>query len=201
MSACQGTPGAPAAPPPGAAVTAGARARASPPGRARAAGKGPGKAARFAAGGWGSEAWVRAKEADVDVIIVIGRILFVPLFLSSAVGHLTRTDSMAGYARSKGLPAANLAVVASGILFGLGALSVLLGVWPDLGALVIFLTLVPTAVLMHAFWREDDPQTRYLEQVQFLKDLSLAGAALALFGLFARYGDDVGLTVTGPLFG
>lgn len=137
----------------------------------------------------------------MDVVIFIGRILYVLLFLSSAAGHLTKTETMVGYACSKGLPAAKLAVIASGVLFGLGALSVLLGVWPDLGALVIFLTLIPTAVSMHAFWREDDPQTRYLEQVQFLKDLSLAGAALALFGLFARYGDDVGLTVTGPLFG
>lgn len=137
----------------------------------------------------------------MDVIIFIGRILFVLLFLSSAVGHLTKVDAMTGYARSKGLPAARAGVIASGVLFGLGALSVLLGIWPDLGALLLFLTLIPTAVLMHGFWKERDPQTRQMEQTQFLKDLSLAGAALALFGLFAKYGDDLGLTVTGPLFG
>ena len=137
----------------------------------------------------------------MDVIIFIGRILFVLLFLSSAVGHLTKVDAMTGYARSKGLPAAKAAVIASGVLFGLGGLLVLLGIWADLGALLLFLALIPTAVLMHGFWKERDPQTRQLEQTQFFKDLSLAGAALALFGLFAKFGDDLGLTVTGPLFG
>ncbi len=35
---------------------------------------------------------------------------------------------------------------------------------------------------------------------QFLKDLSLAGAALALFAFFASAGDELGLLVPGPVF-
>ncbi|NIQ58358.1 MAG: DoxX family protein, partial [Gammaproteobacteria bacterium] len=54
--------------------------------------------------------------------------------------------------------------------------------------------------LMHPFWRESDAQSRTMEQVQFLKDLGLAGAAI--YGLAAVWllGDDLGLTITGPLF-
>lgn len=137
----------------------------------------------------------------MDFIVFVGRILFVLLFLSSAFGHFANSGPMSAYARSKGVPAAKAAVIGSGILFGLGALSVLFGIWPDLGALLLFITLVPTAVMMHAFWKERDPQARQTEQTQFLKDLSLAGAALALFGLFVHYGDDLGLTMTNPLFG
>jgi putative oxidoreductase len=37
--------------------------------------------------------------------------------------------------------------------------------------------------------------------VQFFKDLGLAGAALILLGVFAQLGDEIGLTITGPLFG
>lgn len=140
------------------------------------------------------------EEVAVDIIVFVGRILFVLLFLSSALGHFTNADSMAGYARSKGVPAAKAGVIVSGILFGLGGLSVLFGIWPDLGALLLFLTLLPTAIMMHAFWKERDLQNRQVEQIQFLKDLSLAGAALALFGLFVHYGDDLGLTMTDPLF-
>jgi len=44
--------------------------------------------------------------------------------------------------------------------------------------------LVPTALLMHGFWKESDPQTKQMEQVQFFKDLAVAGAALLLLGLF-----------------
>lgn len=137
----------------------------------------------------------------MDVIILIGRILFVALFLSSAVGHFTRTDSMASYAEGKKVPGARNAVLGAGVLQILGGLSVLLGIWPDLGALLLAIFLIPTAIYMHNFWRETDPQARYLERIQFLKDLSLAGAALMLLGLFAKLGDDLGLTITGPLFG
>jgi uncharacterized membrane protein YphA (DoxX/SURF4 family) len=136
----------------------------------------------------------------MDVIVLIGRILFAVLFLGSAFGHLTQSAAMAGYAKSKGVPAAQAAVILSGLLILFGGVSILLGLWPDLGALAIVLFLIPTAVLMHAFWRERDPMTRQMEQVQFMKDTALAGAALALFGFFAYVGDELGYTLTGPAF-
>ena len=135
----------------------------------------------------------------MDVIVLIGRILFAALFLGSAFGHLTQTDMMAGYTKSRGVPAARLAVLGSGVLLALGGLMVLLGIWPDLGALLLVVFLVPTALLMHAFWKETDPQARQLEMIQFQKDMALAGAGLMLFAFFAHV-DDLGLTITGPLF-
>jgi len=136
----------------------------------------------------------------MDVLVLIGRLLFVPLFLGSAMGHLTQTEGMAAYAKSRGLPSARIAVLGTGVMLAVGGILVLLGLWADLGALILVLFLVPTAVLMHAFWRETDAQVRQNEMVQFLKDLSLAGAALMLFAFFAYLGDDLGLTITGPLF-
>jgi putative oxidoreductase len=41
---------------------------------------------------------------------------------------------------------------------------------------------VPTAFLMHGFWKETDAQIRQMEMVQFFKDLGLAGAGLILLG-------------------
>jgi putative oxidoreductase len=134
----------------------------------------------------------------MDLIVLIGRILLAALFLGSAFGHLTQTEGMAGYAQAKGVPSARAAVVVSGVLILLGSLMVLLGIWPDLGALLLFIFLIPTAILMHGFWRETDPQARQMEMIQFQKDIALAGAALIAFALFAT--DDVGLTITGPLF-
>ncbi|WP_027502059.1 DoxX family protein [Rhodococcus sp. UNC363MFTsu5.1] len=135
----------------------------------------------------------------MDIVVLIGRILFSVLFLSSAVGHLTQSKAMAQYAASKGVPMAQLSVLASGVLLVVGALSVLLGVWADLGSLLLVAFLVPTAALMHNFWTESDPQARQMEMVQFNKDIALAGAALMLFAFFAHTGD-LGLTITGPLF-
>ena len=136
----------------------------------------------------------------MDVIVLIGRILFAALFLGSAFGHFTQTDAMAGFAKSRGVPYARVAVLVGGVLLLFGGLSILLGVWPDLGALALVVFLVPTAVLIHGFWKETDPMTRQMEMVQFQKDLALAGAALMLFAFFAYAGDELGLTLTGPAF-
>jgi putative oxidoreductase len=136
----------------------------------------------------------------VDVVALIGRILFVVLFLGSGFGHLAQTEAMSGYAASRGVPAAKLATRASGVLIIVAALMVLLGIWPDLGALLLVVFLLPTAVLMHAFWKETNPQDKQMEMIQFQKDLALAGASLLIFALFVIAGDDVGLTITGPLF-
>jgi putative oxidoreductase len=135
----------------------------------------------------------------MDLIAIIGRILFVLLFLSSGVNHLMSTSAMAGYAESKQIPAARPAVIVSGLWILVGALLVLLGVWGDLGALMLFVFVLATAVLFHGFWTETDPATRQNEMLHFLKDVSLAGAALLLFVLYAE--NAIGLTVTGPLFG
>lgn len=136
----------------------------------------------------------------MDVLVLIGRILFSALFLNSAIGHLTQTKAMAGYAGSRGAPAPRIAVMVSGLLLLLGGLSILLGLWADLGALLLVIFLVPTPIVMHAFWKESDSGARQNEMIHFLKDTALAGASLMLLAFFSYAGDDLGLTLTGPLF-
>lgn len=133
----------------------------------------------------------------MDVALLIGRILFAVLFLLSAVGHLTKSKDMGAYAAARGLPVAVPATIASGVLILLGGLMVLFGVWGDLGSLFLVLFLVPTAFLMHAFWKESEPMAKQMEMVQFNKDIALAGAALAFYWVFAH---DPGLTMTRSLF-
>jgi putative oxidoreductase len=136
----------------------------------------------------------------MDIIVLVGRILFAFLFLTTGFAHFAKRQMMAPYAASKGVPAPTLAVLGGGVLLLAGAVSVLLGIWADLGALLLVIFLVPTAVMMHSFWKETDPQARMNELTQFSKDTALAGAALMLFAFFSYVGDDLGLTITGPLF-
>ncbi|MER5215708.1 DoxX family protein [Streptomyces sp. NPDC002838] len=136
----------------------------------------------------------------MDVLVLVGRILFASLFLLSAVNHLTRTAMMAAYTQSRGLPAAVPATIGSGVLILAGGLSVALGIWADLGALLLAAFVFSTALLMHAFWKEDEVQARQMEMIHFLKDLALGGAGLMLLAFFSYAGDDLGLTITGPLF-
>jgi uncharacterized membrane protein YphA (DoxX/SURF4 family) len=135
----------------------------------------------------------------MDVLVLLGRIVFAYLFISSGVAHITQRKAMAGYAAQKGVPQALVAVLVSGAMILVGGVLVLLGIWADLGALLIAAFCFPTALLMHAFWKESDPQSKMMEMVQFSKDMALGGAALMLFAFFAHTGD-LGLTITGPLF-
>ena len=137
----------------------------------------------------------------MDAVILIGRILFGAVFLGGALGHFTQADTLAGYAESKGVKPGKLAVLGAGVWMLVGGLLVIVGAWPDLGALMLAVFLLPTAFVMHAYWREQDPQARFSEQAHFNKDISLAGAALALFGFFVTAGATTGLQLTGPLFG
>lgn len=40
----------------------------------------------------------------MDVVVLIGRVLFVVLFFGSAIGHFTQTEAMTGYAQSRVCP-------------------------------------------------------------------------------------------------
>lgn len=138
----------------------------------------------------------------MELIFLVGRILFAVIFLASGIGHLTATAAMAGYAQSKGVPAAKASTILSGIVIIVGALLVLTGFYGDLGALLLAAFLIPTAFLMHAYWKETDPMAKMNEQIAFNKDISLAGAALIIFYLFAKFGGELGLVLGTPsLFG
>lgn len=136
----------------------------------------------------------------MDVLFLIGRILFCAIFLSSAVAHLTDKGAMAGYAESRGVRPGRPMVLVSGVQILVGGLLVLLGIWTDLGAILLALFALSTAVLMHNFWREREPGARQTEMIQFMKDLALAGAALILLYLAWEMGGDLPFTITDPLF-
>ncbi|MGW9267307.1 DoxX family protein [Gordonia terrae] len=136
----------------------------------------------------------------MDIVILIGRILFAAIFAGGALGHFTNTATMSQYCESSGLRPGRVYVLGSGIWMLAAIILIVLGAWADLGALMLVVFLIPTAVFMHAFWRHSDIEMRMNEQIQFSKDISLAGAALFLFGFVVKTGDSLGLTLTGPLF-
>jgi uncharacterized membrane protein YphA (DoxX/SURF4 family) len=135
----------------------------------------------------------------MDVVLVIGRVLFALIFINSGIAHLTKLEAMTGYAKYKKVPAAKLSVIVSGLMILIGGLYIALGIYADLGALLIAAFLIPTAVLMHAFWKETDATAKQNESIAFFKDISMAGAALIIFVLVAT-GTDFGPSITSAFF-
>ena len=136
----------------------------------------------------------------MDIIFLLGRVLFVLLFLGSGIaGHFIEGKATTEYARASGAPSPEVMVPLTGVMLILGGLSVLFGIFADAGALILFAFLVPTAFLMHAFWKVEDPQAQQIEMAQFMKNISLSGACLVIFWLYAE-GEDLPVSLTESLF-
>ena len=73
-----------------------------------------------------------------------------------------------------------LAVPLSGVIAILGGLSIALGYKARWGAWLIVVFLVPVTVMLHRFWGLTDPQAAMMQQVMFMKNVSMLGAALLM---------------------
>jgi putative oxidoreductase len=137
----------------------------------------------------------------MEVVELLGRIVFAFMFVMSGVKHFRQREGMVAYSRAMEAPAPEVGVPLTGAMILAGGLLIALGLWADLGALLIFAFLVPTAYFMHGYWRLEDPQQRQGQKIHFEKNLSLAGAALLVFFLFNQFGPEIGLTIgDGRLF-
>lgn len=111
-------------------------------------------------------------------LVLLGRIFYSAIFLMSAPGHFT--EKTIGYAASHGVPLASIAVPLSGAIVFVGALSILLGYKARYGAWLVVLFLVPVTLTMHNFWAVADPAAAGMQQIMFMKNLSMLGAALMI---------------------
>jgi uncharacterized membrane protein YphA (DoxX/SURF4 family) len=109
----------------------------------------------------------------------------------SGINHFTKLEAMTGYAKYKKLPAAKLGVLISGLMLVIGGITIILGYYADLGALLLAIFLVLAAVIFHNFWKETDATAKQNEMLGFMKDIALAGAALILFALVVKHGTDL----------
>jgi uncharacterized membrane protein YphA (DoxX/SURF4 family) len=114
---------------------------------------------------------------------LIGRLLFGGFFLYNGINHLKQRKNLAMYAQSKGVPNPEIAVTLSAVPLLIGGTSLLLGIKPKLGALAILGFLAGVSPIMHDFWRNEDPNERMNNMVNFAKNAALAGGALALMGV------------------
>jgi putative oxidoreductase len=114
---------------------------------------------------------------------LIGRMLFGGFFLYNGINHLRQRKNMASYTASKGVPSPELAVTASALPLLVGGTSLLLGLKPKIGAIAVLGFLAGVSPIMHDFWRNEDPAERNNNMISFMKNVALAGAALALLGV------------------
>jgi len=109
----------------------------------------------------------------------VGRVLICLVFVLSGLSKVMAYSMMVGYAASRGLPMANVALGAAAALEILGGLAILAGFQTKIVAWLLFLFLIPTTLLFHNFWTMQGME-RMDNQGHFLKNLAIMGGLLIL---------------------
>lgn len=119
----------------------------------------------------------------MTILFFIGRIIFGLYWLKNSYSHLTGISGMAAYAGSKGVPAPKLSILVTGLLLLIGGLSMVLGLWPQIGLLAIMLFLLGVTFKMHDYWNVQDQNMRMGQRINFWKNIGLIGATAMMFAI------------------
>ena len=147
-------------------------------------------------------AWPPAAVTEMSTaasaIFLVGRILFVALFVVSAQGHIQGHARFVATAKGR-IPVPYVAGWPVGAWLTLAIISIVLGIWSDLGVLMLAAFLIPTTILFHPFWMFSDATQRRTQRGSFFRNISLLGATLALFAFLSVVGPGT-FAITGSLF-
>lgn len=114
------------------------------------------------------------------VMTVAGRLLLCAIFFASAVGQkIPRFNEFAAMMEQHGLPAPKVLLAGAIVFLIVGSLSVVVGFKARLGALLLLVFLGMATYYFHNFWAAEEAQ-RQMQQVQFMKNLSMMGAMLLI---------------------
>jgi putative oxidoreductase len=135
------------------------------------------------------------------VIVLVGRILVVifPAYISGIAFHIRYPKMAEGYAKSMGFPVPAVTGLPAGLWLVASSLSIALGIWPDVGALMLGAFTIPTALYFHRYWVIEDTQQRQAQQQLFFRNLILLAACIVMFGFFTSVGKGLRFAVTAPL--
>jgi putative oxidoreductase len=109
---------------------------------------------------------------------LVGRILYSLIFIMAIMSHFS--SQAVGYASAQGVPMASFIVPFTGIMAGIGGLSILLGYKAKWGAWLLVIFLVPVTIMMHNFWAVKDPMMQQMQMAFFIKNFALVGTALLI---------------------
>jgi len=110
----------------------------------------------------------------------IGRIIFGAYFVYNAYNHFKNAKGYTMYAKHKGVPQPALAVNITGLLLLVGGIGFFLNIFLSQASAILLLFMVPTTLIMHAFWKEKDPAVKSNELIAFTKNLAIIGALLMM---------------------
>jgi putative oxidoreductase len=116
----------------------------------------------------------------MSLVFLTGRLIVGAYYLYNGIHHFLELSQLAVYAKSKGVPAPEIAVAGAGLLLLLAGITLLLGYKPEVGVVALVLFFVPVTIMMHNFWAVPADQ-KAMQLIQFTKNMALLGSALMFF--------------------
>ena len=119
------------------------------------------------------------------LLALLGRVAICAIFFLSAVANkIPNFQKVSEHMADKGIPAAGFALALAIALILLGSISVVIGFKARWGALLLLVFLVLATFYFHDFWNMDGESLR-VQQIMFMKNLSLAGTMLLIMAMGA----------------
>lgn len=107
-----------------------------------------------------------------------GELLASGVFVFGGLQAFLHPAPRAAKAEALGLPEASLGVQVNALMMVAGGAALGLGVFPRAAAALLAVSLVPTTIVGHSFWREDTVAARQAQTTQFFKNLAMLAALL-----------------------
>jgi putative oxidoreductase len=119
------------------------------------------------------------QNATQNTIVLVGRILLGLIFILSGFGKIAGFDGTVAYIASSHLPLPSIVAALTIVIELGGGLALVTGFYTRQTALVLAVFTLLTGFIFHNFWAAAEAQ-RLAQQINFLKNLSIAGGMLVL---------------------
>jgi putative oxidoreductase len=111
--------------------------------------------------------------------VLVGRVLLGLIFVLSGFAKISGFDGAAGYIASKGMPLPQLVAALTIVVELGGGLALMAGLYTRQIVVVLAVFTLLAGVIFHNFWAAP-PAEHMAQQINFLKNLSIAGGMLVL---------------------
>lgn len=115
-----------------------------------------------------------------SVVPLIARVLLSLIFLMSGISKIFNFGQTASYMSNVGLPIPEILLAATIVIEVIGGIMIVLGWGARWAGLIIFLWLIPTTFLFHAFW-DVPPDRMRSEMNSFMKNIAIMGGMLYIW--------------------
>lgn len=114
----------------------------------------------------------------MSIVRSTGHLLLSGIFISGGAQAFLEPGGRVAKVAKAGLPEPKQAVEFNGVVMVIGGALLASGLAPKLAATLLIGSLIPTTIVGHAFWKENNEVGQKNQLTQFLKNLGLIGGLL-----------------------